>query len=78
MKLIKEDMYISGQAKNQHLEVNARLLGDTGCRPVREGGLNIKNMEAQNICFLLKFVHKLPTGNSSSWANWIHTFIYKR
>jgi hypothetical protein len=30
----------------------------------------------QNICLLLKFIHKLHTSNKSSWAKWILSFIY--
>jgi hypothetical protein len=45
---------------------------------VEEGGLNIKNLETQNISLLLKFIHKLHSPNKSSWANWILSFVYSR
>jgi hypothetical protein len=44
---------------------------------IEEGGLNIKNLEAQNICLLLKFIQKLHTANNNSWAKWIHSSIYR-
>jgi hypothetical protein len=49
---------------------------DTICRPIEEGGINIKKMETQNIC-LLKFIHRLHTANKSSRAKWICSFVYK-
>jgi hypothetical protein len=36
-----------------------KIAWDVVCRPIEEGGLNIKNLEIQNICLLLKFIHKL-------------------
>lgn len=47
------------------------------CRPIEEGGLNIKNIETQNICLFLKFIHKLHNSSKSSWGKWIQTFIYR-
>jgi hypothetical protein len=29
------------------------------------------------MCLLLKFIHKLHTSSSSSWAKWIHNFVYR-
>jgi hypothetical protein len=43
---------------------------------MEEGGLNIKNLEIQNSC-LLKFIHKFHSPNDSSWAKWIHNYVYK-
>jgi hypothetical protein len=54
-----------------------KVAWDTVCRPTEEGGLNIKNLEIQNTCLLLKFIHKLHTSNRSSWAKWIKTYVYK-
>jgi hypothetical protein len=47
---------------------HCKVAWDVLCRPIEEGGLNIKNLETQNICLLLKFIHKLHTPNKSSWA----------
>jgi hypothetical protein len=55
---------------------HCKVAWDAVCRPIEEGGLNIKNIEIQNICLLLKFIHKLHTPNKSSWANWIHSCVY--
>jgi hypothetical protein len=55
---------------------HCKVAWDVVCRPVDEGGLNIKILETQNICLLLKFIHKLHTPNKSSWANWILSFVY--
>jgi hypothetical protein len=46
------------------------------CRPIDEGGLDIKNLETQNICLLLKFIHKLHTSNNCSRAKWIQKMVY--
>jgi hypothetical protein len=57
---------------------HCKVAWDTVCRPVEEGSLNIKNLETQNICLLLKFIHKLHSPNKSSWANRILSFVYSR
>jgi hypothetical protein len=54
-----------------------KVAWDTVCRPIEEGGLNIKNPEMQNVCLLLKFIHKLHTPNNISWVKWIKNFIYR-
>lgn len=36
-----------------------------------EGGLGIKNLEVQNHCLLLKFVHKVFTGANMPWRDWL-------
>jgi hypothetical protein len=51
---------------------------DVVCRSIDEGGLNVKNLEIQNICLLLKFIRKLHMPNKSSWANWILSWVYGR
>jgi hypothetical protein len=53
-----------------------KVAWDTACRPIVEGDLNIKSIEIQNICLLLKLIHKLHTPNKSSWARWIISFVY--
>jgi hypothetical protein len=53
-----------------------KIVWDVVCRPIEEGGLNIKNLEIQNIYLLLKFIHKLHSSNDSSWAKWIQTTVY--
>jgi hypothetical protein len=55
---------------------HCKVAWDTVCRPIEEGGLNVKNLEIQNICHL-KFIHKLHTSNQSSWARLIRSFVYK-
>jgi hypothetical protein len=55
---------------------HCKVAWDVACRPIEEGGLNIKKLETQNICLRLKFIHKLHMPNKSSWANWIHSFVY--
>ncbi|CAO2152694.1 unnamed protein product [Urochloa humidicola] len=43
----------------------------TACWLKQEDGLGIIDIEVQNTCLLLKNVHKLLTGNSNPWANWV-------
>lgn len=40
-----------------------------------QGGLGIKDLEVQNICLLLKLLHRLYTGTQSSWANWVRQHV---
>ena len=44
----------------------------TVCAPKDLGGLGIKDMGTQNICLLLKLLHKLHCLQSSAWAQWVH------
>jgi hypothetical protein len=39
--------------------LTGKIVWDIVCMPIEEGGLNIKNLEIQNICLLLKFIHML-------------------
>ena len=41
------------------------------CKPKDQGGLGIKDMGTQNICLLLKLIHKLHCPTSSTWAQWV-------
>jgi hypothetical protein len=41
------------------------------CAPKDLGGLGIKDMGTQNICLLLKLIHKLHCPQSSAWAHWV-------
>lgn len=40
-----------------------------------QGGLGIKDLAVQNICFLLKLLHKLHAGVQSSWATWVRQHV---
>ena len=40
-----------------------------------QGGLGIKDLEVQNICLLLKLLHKLYTATQSSGAIWVRQRI---
>jgi hypothetical protein len=55
--------------------VHCKVAWDVVWRSIEEGGLNVKNLEIQNICLLLKFIHQLHTPNRSSWANWILSWV---
>jgi len=41
------------------------------CKPKDQGGLGIKDMGIQNICLLLKLIHKLHCPTTSAWAQWV-------
>jgi hypothetical protein len=64
-------------SNNSALEGQCKIDWDTVCRPIEEGGLNIKNLEMQNICLLLKFIYKLHTSYDGSWAKWIRSTVYR-
>jgi hypothetical protein len=53
-----------------------KVAWDVVCRLIHEGGLDVKNLEIHNICLLLKFIYKLNTSNSCSWAKWIQSSVY--
>jgi hypothetical protein len=55
---------------------HCKIAWDVVCRPI-EGGLNIKNLEIQNLCLLLKFIHKLHKTRNCFWVKWIQSFIYQ-
>ena len=37
----------------------------------RTGGLGLKDLGTQNICLLLKLIHKLHLDTNSSWVQWV-------
>lgn len=39
------------------------------------GGLGVKKLALQNICLLLKLLHRLHTASSSSWAVWVRSQV---
>ncbi|GJN38482.1 hypothetical protein PR202_gb27526 [Eleusine coracana subsp. coracana] len=41
------------------------------CCPREDGGLGIKDLHTQNMCLLLKLLHKLMTGTDTPWVRWI-------
>lgn len=43
----------------------------TVCKPKDLGGLGIKDLGIQNICLLLKLLHRLHCPQSSAWAVWV-------
>lgn len=44
---------------------------DSVCYPFVEGGLGIKDLECQNHCLLMKFVHKFLSPCSPPWKVWV-------
>jgi len=42
------------------------------CFPKEFGGLGIRDLGVQNICLLLKLLHRLHCPQSSAWAQWVH------
>lgn len=43
------------------------------CDPKDLGGFGIRDLGVQNICLLLKLIHRLHCPQSSAWAQWIHS-----
>ena len=41
------------------------------CSPKEQGGLDIRDLGIQNICLLLKLIHRLHCPQSSAWATWV-------
>lgn len=41
------------------------------CNTKESGGLGIKDLGIQNVCLLLKLVHKLHYSENSAWARWV-------
>lgn len=41
------------------------------CRAKEDGGLGIKQLDAENACLLLKLLHGLHHLGDSAWAHWV-------
>ncbi|KAM0929135.1 hypothetical protein ACQ4PT_001812 [Festuca glaucescens] len=41
------------------------------CHPCSEGGLGVRDLRVQNLCLLMKFVHKLVSGEVTPWTRWV-------
>jgi hypothetical protein len=46
------------------------------CNSKELGGLGIKDIGTQNICLLLKLVHKFHFAKSSAWVQWVSSRAY--
>lgn len=46
------------------------------CNPKELGGLGIKDMGVQNVCLLLKLIHRLHFPQHSAWARWVRQGLY--
>ena len=45
------------------------------CNPKEQGGLGIRDIGIQNICLLLKLLHRLHCPQSSAWSSWVKNKI---
>ena len=62
----------SGEKTGKSSPASCLVAWTTVCAPKDLGGLGIKDMGTQNICLLLKLLHKLHFPQSSAWAQWVH------
>lgn len=44
---------------------------DDVCKDKEDGGLGIRRLDTQNVCLLLKLLHRLHHPSESSWALWV-------
>ncbi|GJN06505.1 hypothetical protein PR202_ga24235 [Eleusine coracana subsp. coracana] len=51
---------------------DCQVAWDRACRPQEDGGLGVKDLHTQNLCLLLKFLHKVVTRDNAPWVRWIH------
>jgi len=58
--------------KNGHCSPGACLIARDNISCPREfGGLGVRDLGIQNICLLLKLIHRLHCPQSSAWAQWV-------
>jgi hypothetical protein len=43
------------------------------CDTKETGGLGLRDLQLQNVCLLLKLIHKLHAAQPSSWASWVQS-----
>lgn len=48
---------------------------DQCCQPRTHGGLGLKDLATQNLCLLLKLLHRIHSPGDSAWATWIRECI---
>ena len=60
--------------KNGHCSPGSCLIAwENLCCPREFGGLGVRDLGIQNICLLLKLVHRLHCPQSSAWAQWVQS-----
>jgi hypothetical protein len=60
--------------KNGHCSSGSCLVAwENLCCPREFGGLGVRDLGIQNICLLLKLVHRLHCPQSSAWARWVQS-----
>lgn len=54
-------------------KASSLIAWDHVCDTKDSGGLGLKDLGLQNICLLLKLIHKLHSEHVSSWARWVRS-----
>ncbi|GJN23157.1 hypothetical protein PR202_gb10781 [Eleusine coracana subsp. coracana] len=47
---------------------DCQVAWDRACRSQEDGGLGVKDLYTQNLCLLLKFLHKVVTRDNAPWV----------
>ncbi|GJN37980.1 hypothetical protein PR202_gb26985 [Eleusine coracana subsp. coracana] len=45
---------------------------EIACSSKDEGGLGVHDLHTQNLCLLMKFLHKVVSNADAPWVRWIH------
>lgn len=61
----------SGDKTGHSSPMNCLVAWTRACDPKDQGGLGIRDLGIQNICLLLKLIHRLHCPQSSAWAQWV-------
>jgi len=61
----------SGSSNGRASPASCLVAWTNVCQPKENGGLGIRDLSAQNVCLLLKLLHRLHCTESSTWARWV-------
>jgi hypothetical protein len=61
----------SGDKAGVASPANCLVVWTSVCNPRECGGLGVRDLGVQNICLLLKLLHRLHCPQSSAWAAWV-------
>ncbi|GJM98918.1 hypothetical protein PR202_ga15970 [Eleusine coracana subsp. coracana] len=59
------------KASNESSVGDCQVAWEKACCDKQDGGLGIKDLHTQNLCLLLKYLHKIVTKEDTPWVRWI-------
>ncbi|GJM94936.1 hypothetical protein PR202_ga11623 [Eleusine coracana subsp. coracana] len=71
-KIDKSRRSVFLKGKTETKGSNCQVAWDLACTDKENGGLGVQDIHSQNLCLLMKLLHKVVTRTNTPWVHWIH------